>query len=235
MRALMEAERANWEHTIEVNGYFFYMEEAHTLPLYLFDGDIPRKIDLDEDMNGSDGDIQEEEYTLRDMIRDEGGINIDSDDHFIFTDDDLEEMAAVHTTLYGGGDNKIYKLQNTNAFIAYTTKDGEYVWFQKAADAIEYVWGSERADIIATKNSWVIENGLSEDDYALYQGIIDGQGYIADYDQYIEGEDFSDEELADLKRKFDDGWIFIGHLSAVTDQWTLEQIKEMEEDVKKAG
>ena len=68
MRTLTPEEMGDWEYTTEINGMRFFMEEAYTLPLYLVSTDgIPTKIELDEDMNGTDGDKQDEPYTLRDL------------------------------------------------------------------------------------------------------------------------------------------------------------------------
>ena len=95
----------------------------------------------------------------------------------------------------------------------------------------------ERHEIIKKYSDYDedLEKYLGNDEYYLYQALISGKGYIYEYEEYIKDEDFGEEELADLKRKFDDGWIFIGQLSIVTNQWTLDQIQEMEEDIKKAG
>lgn len=132
MKTLTGAQRANYEYTIEVGGITFYMEDAYTLPLYTVDNNgIPSVWSLDTDMNGEDGDKQDEEYTLREMLQDEGFI-IDYDDDYIFMKNDLEEIDRIHS-YYGSSDmidstTHFYKI-NDDLFAVNPANDNYfYVW-----------------------------------------------------------------------------------------------------------
>lgn len=130
MKTLTSEEMANWEYIIEVNGMTFYMEEQNTLPLYLVDmNGIPTELSLDDDMNGTDGDMQDEKYTLLEMLKDDGFI-IDYNRDYLFEKEELEEIHKIHDYYYGNIDSTThyYKINDDLYAINPANDDEFYVW-----------------------------------------------------------------------------------------------------------